>query len=55
MGTAKLINALRMASNLHPLMYLTSSMVCRAAMQLVVVESAGIILPALSLTVIQSI
>lgn len=52
---AKFRKAFLIDSKEQPRMYLTSSIAWRAAIQLVVVESAGIILPALSLTVIQSI
>ena len=54
-GIARFRNEFLIDYRGQPLRYLTSSMVWRAAIQLVVVESAGIILPALSFTVIQSI
>ncbi len=54
-GTAKLTKAFLKDSIGQPLMYLSNYMVCRAAMQLVVVERAGVMRPALSLTPIHSI
>lgn len=54
-GTARLIKAFLIAYKGQPLRYFTNSMVCNAAMQLVVVDRAGMILPAFSLTLIHYI
>ena len=54
-GMARFKNAFLIVSNLHLLTTLTSSIVCKAAMQAVVVASAGTIFPAFSFTPTQSI
>ena len=54
-GTAKLINVFLIYSSLQFLTYFMSQMVWRAAMQLVVVDRAGVMRPAFNFTVIQSI
>jgi hypothetical protein len=54
-GIAKFKKAFLIVSNLHLLITLTNSIVCKAAMQAVVVAKAGTILPAFNFTPIQSI
>jgi hypothetical protein len=49
------MKAFLIESSLQPLMNLTNYMVCKAAMQLVVVERAGMIRPAFSFTPIHYI
>ena len=54
-GTAKFKKAFFILSSSHPLITLTSSIVYNPAIAAVVVAKAGMILPAFSLTVTQSI
>ena len=53
-GTARFKKIFLWSVTLHPLSILTSSKVCSPEIEAVVVANAGTILPALSLTVIQS-